>query len=225
MTHRVQDLVSALRYAKRSRAKLIRKFTRHISANAPKGERITCRGKGCNGCCYQLVMASAWEGALIAQHLSETGKDGLLRSVIDLGMATAKEIKDPTNAKSVSSAAVRYFSKGIPCPFLDDGACSIYGLRPVSCSSYAVVSDPKNCFPPEVNGVRIVDNSQVAIWAMGVDREIAREIYGIEDKNFCITPMPLGYAIATGGLMLAGRPPLLRDRDSGARLPAPAAVV
>jgi Fe-S-cluster containining protein len=49
-----------------------------------------------------------------------------------------------------------YFRQDIPCPFLEDGACSIYDERPITCREYLVTSPPEYCARPGSEGVRRV---------------------------------------------------------------------
>jgi Fe-S-cluster containining protein len=41
-----------------------------------------------------------------------------------------------------------YFLLQIPCPFLENESCSIYGLRPSRCREYLVTSSPMHCQNP-----------------------------------------------------------------------------
>src|SRR5262249_59780961 len=54
------------------------------------------------------------------------------------------------------AAGVRYFLQAIPCPFLEEEACSIYAERPLSCRDYVVTSPPENCSLPTPETVRRV---------------------------------------------------------------------
>ena len=52
----------------------------------------------------------------------------------------------------------RYFAATIRCPFLVDGLCSIYPVRPLACSGHHAVSPPEWCAPdsqqkPEIRRV------------------------------------------------------------------------
>jgi hypothetical protein len=46
---------------------------------------------------------------------------------------------------AIASAASAYFQLGIPCPFLEDDACTIYENRPAVCREYLVTSAPEHC--------------------------------------------------------------------------------
>jgi Fe-S-cluster containining protein len=38
-----------------------------------------------------------------------------------------------------------YARLGAPCPFLEDGACVIYEVRPICCASHLSISPPERC--------------------------------------------------------------------------------
>jgi Fe-S-cluster containining protein len=50
-----------------------------------------------------------------------------------------------------------YFSLRLPCPFLEDGACSIYDDRPLACREHLVTSPPENCSAPHHPPVETVE--------------------------------------------------------------------
>lgn len=82
---------------------------------------------GCGWCCHQQVGISAPEAARILVHLST------------LPEGEAAPLKDKIRAAAKATAGMgtrtRARSK-LPCPFLgDDGACSIYAVRPLRCRS------------------------------------------------------------------------------------------
>ena len=58
-----------------------------------------------------------------------------------------------------------YLKLDAPCPFLEDGACSIYEHRPTPCRQYWVTTDPELCADPFTNNVRAVPT-----WPMVRDR-------------------------------------------------------
>jgi len=41
-----------------------------------------------------------------------------------------------------------YFACGVPCPFLEEEACSIHRDRPLVCREYLVTSPPEHCAEP-----------------------------------------------------------------------------
>ncbi len=73
---------------------------------------IAC-GKGCSACCHMNVMVSQLEVALIER---ETGAR-------------------PIHLHSSKVHDLDTFN-GVPCPFLKNGACSIYEVRPFACRKH-----------------------------------------------------------------------------------------
>ena len=46
---------------------------------------------------------------------------------------------------------IRWLQTTTPCPFLDNGSCSIYQHRPLACRSHFSVQNPEHCHPQNVN--------------------------------------------------------------------------
>ncbi|NJD09035.1 MAG: YkgJ family cysteine cluster protein [Gemmatimonadetes bacterium] len=130
-----------------------------------EGRAVSCR-KGCGACCSQLVPLApleAWHlGALIAR-LPEP-RQGVIRArfaAARQGLGEAgmlAEVRDPVARRlpDVPTFAKRYLAQDIPCPFLEDGACSIYEERPIICREYLVTSSPAYCARPEPGSIRTV---------------------------------------------------------------------
>jgi Fe-S-cluster containining protein len=65
---------------------------------------------------------------------------------------------------------LEYFRQGIPCPFLEREACSIYADRPVACREYLVTSPAEHCAAPSpetVHCVRLAAKVSTAVARMG----------------------------------------------------------
>lgn len=77
-------------------------------------ERIACR-KGCSECCRHLSLFPV-EGAALAE------------AVTALSPAEAKRLR--SRAREASSDS--------PCPLLEDGACLLYGARPLICRTHGM---------------------------------------------------------------------------------------
>jgi hypothetical protein len=86
-----------------------------IEAQGP----VACR-QGCNWCCHQHVTVLAAEALAIHAHIAGTPLAARLRASIPAIVGT-----DP-KARKVART---------PCPFVDDGGCAIYALRPNRCRS------------------------------------------------------------------------------------------
>lgn len=73
---------------------------------------LACQ-KGCASCCHMNVTISALE----AEHIQR---------------ATGRRAKQLSASKSHPSVEFQ----GVPCPFLDEGCCSIYEVRPFMCRKH-----------------------------------------------------------------------------------------
>lgn len=118
------------------------------------GLEISCR-KGCGACCRQLVPISPAEARLLAvivENMPEEAR-AAIRDRFDQAVQRLQESSLQEQAvnyhrlpeSEVKSMGRAYFELGIPCPFLDDEACSIHPFRPLVCREYLVVSSPDHC--------------------------------------------------------------------------------
>jgi Fe-S-cluster containining protein len=138
----------------------------HVSvmSNEQHGTPISCR-KGCAACCRQMVPLSTTEARNIArlvETLPEPRRSIVLRRFADAearleeaGLLPRLLDSEPFEPKELEAVGMPYFRLGIPCPFLEDESCGIYGERPLRCREYIVVSDPENCKHPD-EGVELV---------------------------------------------------------------------
>lgn len=130
---------------------------------ASSGLEVQC-SKGCGICCRYLVRISLPEALFLAERLQETPhpRRGVLfarfdrvREVLqrewlyeDLkGGLTTGQV-DITYPHRLYLFSRRYLELGLPCPFLEDDACSIYPYRPTTCRQYLVTSPPSRCVNP-----------------------------------------------------------------------------
>lgn len=94
-----------------------------LLARAPAGT-VACKN-GCDHCCYQSVGVTPPEALAIAHHL----RQNLSASEFASMLAHISDSHDRTQGLS----AEERFSPDHPCPFLQQGSCSIYEVRPLSC--------------------------------------------------------------------------------------------
>ena len=143
-------------------------FTR-LAAAAAEGDglAITCR-KGCSACCRQLVPVSHPEARCLAALVDSFPEPRRLATLDRFRGARERLAKTniPEQVRSGSfrsrealiDLGMRYFHLGIPCPFLEEDACSIYEHRPVKCREYLVTSPAEECSKPSPDAVRKVKN-------------------------------------------------------------------
>lgn len=133
-----------------------------IEETKREGEEIACK-KGCHFCCRQLIPIAPMEAKRLAEVVHAMPKkqaDALRRKFADAKARLVSAGLLPARAAKGQAALVsaekdpkaawedvshRYFALRLDCPFLEDGACSIYEERPLACREYNVVTDPAYC--------------------------------------------------------------------------------
>lgn len=126
------------------------------------GTPVSCR-KGCGACCRNLVAISEVEARRTAEVVDELPEPR--RSEIRQRFADARQQLDQAGLlqhlqdaqqwsdEDYSRMVEVYFRQNIDCPFLEDGACSIYHERPLTCREFLVTSPPEYCARPGSDGV------------------------------------------------------------------------
>jgi Fe-S-cluster containining protein len=150
-------------YIKR-KTELLRLVTKKLaSAELETGHRVTC-AKGCTICCSMYIEASIQECEAIVYYLyhhngamstfleSYRGWRAALRQQGDIFKGRSRYWEPQTTTEKAASLWIefteqedRYFDQGLACPFLSEGLCSIYEVRPYVCASYAAVTPPEYC--------------------------------------------------------------------------------
>lgn len=126
------------------------------------GEKISCKA-GCGACCRQLVPIAEAEarrlGALV-ESLPEPRQETVrarfaaARDRLEkAGLLERLRHPDGWSDGEGRSIGQAYFREGIPCPFLEEESCSIYGDRPIGCREYLVTSPADNCARPTAETV------------------------------------------------------------------------
>jgi Fe-S-cluster containining protein len=121
------------------------------------GRVVSCR-KGCCACCCQLIPISELEARRLREVVDEM--PAARRAVILQRFSAARGrlaetgllplLRDRSLIRSSEAAGfgLRYLAVGMPCPFLEEEACSIYEERPIICREYLVTSPPADCDHP-----------------------------------------------------------------------------
>jgi Fe-S-cluster containining protein len=130
-------------------------------ANVDTKETVTC-GKGCNSCCRHVVPVSIPEAMLLMEHV-ESMEENRRKAVVSrlsaaLNACRRGDLLDALltapSDDAAMGAAQEYFNRSIACPFLEEGACSIYSVRPFACREFNATTPPQWCENPFVNKVR-----------------------------------------------------------------------
>lgn len=105
--------------------------------------RMQCR-RGCSMCCSQMFSISALEAAVIANAVAALPEDRRerLRQDARAYVERARELGLAETAAAAESLTPRTGVR-LPCPALQDDACSIYEARPLICRKWGIpVYDP-----------------------------------------------------------------------------------
>ena len=131
-----------------------------IEEASENGETITCK-PGCDHCCHLLVEISWSEAYELAQWIvnlpTKEEQEKFYMSVA----STAIEAREVFSRKKSGRRFMQplyseddmpdwmydawFYEKKRPCPFLVDGLCAAYEVRPSPCRLHLVSSDPDLC--------------------------------------------------------------------------------
>jgi Fe-S-cluster containining protein len=128
-----------------------------------QGRRITCRA-GCGACCRQVVPIAEAEAVLLAELVSamKAEDQSAIRArfeqavdrLRDAGLLDAiRMIAGMEDGEARHRLGLEYFRLGLACPFLEEEACGIHPLRPLSCREYLVTSPAPCCGEPDLKRV------------------------------------------------------------------------
>lgn len=132
----------------------------------PKNEKISCKA-GCGACCNQAVPLAeieAYQISELVENMPEPRRSEI-KERFEKAFAHFAEIgwfeklgqcAGKTNEEQ-EKVVLEYFYEGIPCPFLEDGACSIHPDRPLACREYLVTTPAENCSNPTSKTVKMVE--------------------------------------------------------------------
>jgi Fe-S-cluster containining protein len=130
-----------------------------------RGGKISCC-KGCAACCRQLVPISEIEARKIAELVESFPEPR--RSQVKARFENAKNklaeagllenLREPERwyREGFRELGLEYFRQGIPCPFLEEEACSIYPDRPITCREFLVTTPAAYCQDPGTKPIRSV---------------------------------------------------------------------
>jgi hypothetical protein len=129
------------------------------------GKEISC-AKGCPWCCYVYVVASLQECEAIVYYLYQheavlqhflrayktwrAGIEKIRGTFFEISRLHQKRMSredTPRDDDSFNSELVKYSTQGLSCPFLKEGACSIYEVRPFVCAGLVSTTCRDWCNP------------------------------------------------------------------------------
>lgn len=109
-----------------AKRKLIPIQLRMDSGLSGSSAEVACK-KGCSYCCHYRVSITAVEAFAIAEHVASLPSDE----------SSKFNRRIAENARRIAGMSrIEHLRTNIPCAFLEDGACSIYPMRPIACRGY-----------------------------------------------------------------------------------------
>jgi Fe-S-cluster containining protein len=124
-------------------------------AEAEAGRAVAC-AKGCGACCRQAVPVSPAEAWMLAEHtasLPAARRETVFARFAETRTRLAEagfgdRSTGGGDRRALESVGLDYFRLALPCPFLEDEACSIHPQRPSACREFLAVSPAEYCSDP-----------------------------------------------------------------------------
>jgi Fe-S-cluster containining protein len=109
-----------------------------------------CCKKGCSFCCHQNIRIVHSEELTITDYLDRNVSVEVKKKIKVQLFNWLEYFNLKTPDRILEEKDIAIFEKQIatdrvPCPFLIDGGCSIYPVRPLPCRTHIVESHPENC--------------------------------------------------------------------------------
>jgi Fe-S-cluster containining protein len=136
--------------------------------------KAQCRA-GCASCCHLFNLISFPEAVAIAEYIVK--HDGLRRTIPQITQKLTIQLKDVDLSGDSKKARQSYFEKQHACVFLNSATslCTIYPVRPMTCRSHYVVSDPKSCQVQETGDVASLDLRDMELYVASEASHVSKQ--------------------------------------------------
>ncbi len=142
----------------------------------PGAGAVRCT-RGCNHCCHGPVEIRTHEAVLLVEQLQAAGRE---LDVKKLARQSAYSVETWREQPAADQS----------CVFLgDDGACTVYDIRPNACRKLLVTSDPRHC---DISRGEYEQIERRFCWEAEMLESAALEVFGLQ-------LMPLALRAALGG--------------------------
>lgn len=123
-----------------------------IEAQGP----ISC-GIGCNACCRHVVPLSPPEAFLLSETHAGLSWERRAETEERLDRVHAALDRAEMGSTPIFDSAAKYFSLGMPCPYLEAEACVIHPDRPMACREHLALSPAAWCWDFPDAFIRVLD--------------------------------------------------------------------
>lgn len=177
-----KELLKRVRMAVYDAANEARKFADGLGT-------VSCR-RSCNNCCHQKVLSTPAEGLAVYLFLRDQGR---WSEALETRLADEDAYATKTNH-------AEWFREKRPCPFLKDGACSIYPVRPVGCITTFSTGDPQFCGLPNIQ-------SRIGYGQMQINAPLAPAMWQLASLLMAVDQgIPgMGYMTLAGAVLAGAR--------------------
>ena len=148
-----------------------------LAKTSRQQESITCR-KGCSYCCSQYISGTLHESEVILYFLYQ--HPAILDNFTSAYKKWRERIRENADVfdkletnfgklvadgeteaarRFYQEATIGYLMKNIACPFLADGSCAIYEVRPLCCASVVATTPGEYCSPANNERPRVYGSS------------------------------------------------------------------
>lgn len=135
-----------------------------VAADAKEGNKVSC-AKGCSACCNQIVPLSPAEAFMLFDmvrsfpperraHVLE--RFTKVRTRLETEGFGERYQAPAANMDEMAEMGNSYQKLNLPCPFLEEDACSIHPNRPTVCREFLATTPAARCDDPSVHEVRAV---------------------------------------------------------------------
>jgi len=172
-------------------SKALRHIHRNINVNTVKrlkeGEVVSCK-KGCTFCCRQHIGVPFAQALLVVDYLY-SHEQALLNFIsnysrwhelvgnisenIDSDLQLSMRHSDPNEILSLVNNPLfqNYLDVQVPCPLLQNNACSIYEVRPFNCAQHISISPNDRCSissssKPTTKEIRLTEEDRAKLSAL-----------------------------------------------------------
>jgi len=209
-----------LEYIEKKKNILNQVRARQLTTVLKGGKTISCH-QGCTYCCLAYMQANIQECEAIVYYLynNERALSSFLgnypvwrerlRQNGDIFMKCGEswlQQCQPEESQEKPAALpdleAEYRRQNIPCPFLIEGSCSIYEVRPFTCAAIVATTPPEYCSPASANS----PNTYVIPAAEVIDN--AFYYHAIEGTVLAFMPLAVYAILKDGYRLLAGIPGL-----------------
>lgn len=133
---------------------LLIKYDNKMNLNDSECNRNCTCCKGCESCCYQLIIITEFEFDILKNRVNEmtrNQKKQLSRivkeqcDILSKNNITPETVTPYLNERNQEFVQSTFFNLNLQCPFLKDKACSVHSTRPMSCFTYRNYGSSEDC--------------------------------------------------------------------------------